>query len=51
MLGQYSFGSVALFAGVVVAALLLDMFAHKRDEPISMKNAALWSVFWVFLSL
>lgn len=51
MLGQYSFGSVALFAGLVVAALLLDMFAHKKDEPISMKNAALWSVFWILLSL
>ena len=51
MFGQYSIGSVALFAGLVVAALLLDMFAHKKDEPISMKNAALWSVFWIILSL
>lgn len=51
MLGQYSLGSVALFAGLVVVALLLDMFAHKKDEPISMKDAALWSVFWILLSL
>ncbi len=51
MVGEYSYWSVAGFFVVVVAALVLDLFAHKKNEAISMKNAALWSVFWVLLSL
>ncbi len=38
------------FAVLVVAALLVDLFAHKGDKVISMKNAAGWSVFWVGVS-
>ena len=51
MIGEYSYWAVAGFFAVVVASLLLDLFAHKKNEAISMKNAALWSVFWVLLSL
>ena len=51
MIGEYSYWAVAGFFAVVVASLLLDLFAHKKHEAISMKNAALWSVFWVALSL
>lgn len=51
MLGEYSWGSLLLFALLVVGALLLDLYAHKKDRPISLRDAALWSVFWVLLSL
>lgn len=51
MLGEYSVYELLLFAVLVVAALLLDLFAHKQDKPISMRDAALWSIFWVVLSL
>lgn len=51
MIGEYSLLEVGLFAVLVVAALILDLHAHKVDRPISMRDAALWSVFWIALSL
>lgn len=51
MLGEYSFWEITLFAALVVGALVLDLYAHKQDRPISMRDAALWSVFWIILSL
>lgn len=51
MLGEYSWVELSVFCVVVVAALLVDLFAHKADKAISMKNAALWSLVWVALGL
>lgn len=51
MFGEYTIWNVVIFAVIVIAALLLDLFAHKQDKPISMRDAALWSVFWIALSL
>ena len=43
--------TVLLFVVVVLLSLFLDLYAHKRDEDISLKSACLWSVFWVLLSV
>ena len=51
MLGEYSIESLLIFAVLVVGALLLDLFAHKQDKPVSLRDAALWSAFWILLSL
>ena len=51
MLGQYSWVELSVFCIIVVIALLVDLFSHKKDEAISMKNAALWSLVWVALGL
>ena len=51
MLGEYSVMEILLFAALVVGALILDLHAHKQDKPISVRDAALWSVFWILLSL
>jgi len=51
MLGEYSLIELAVFAVLVVGALVLDLHAHKQDRPISMRDAAVWSVFWIMLSL
>ncbi|WP_027187469.1 TerC/Alx family metal homeostasis membrane protein [Desulfovibrio cuneatus] len=51
MLGQYSLGSLALFSLMVFAALLLDLFSHKQNKAVSMRDATLWSFFWIILSL
>ncbi len=51
MFGEYSLWNVLIFAVLVMGALLLDLFAHKQNKAISMRDAALWSVFWVMLSL
>ncbi len=51
MLGQYSPWNVGLFLGIVLLALWIDLAAHKKDEPVSLKNAAIWSAVWIAVSL
>ncbi len=51
MFGDYSLAEGLLFVGLVVAALLLDLFAHKQDKPVSLRDATLWSIFWIALSV
>ncbi|ARU90730.1 TerC/Alx family metal homeostasis membrane protein [Pseudomonas sp. M30-35] len=42
---------MAVFVGIAVGALLLDMITHRGDKPISLTKASVWSVFWVAISL
>jgi tellurite resistance protein TerC len=51
MLGEYTPLHFALFLAGVVLCLLADLRAHRGDAPISLRNAAFWSLFWVVLSL
>ncbi len=51
MIGHYSWWNVLAFSALVVVALIVDLYAHKSDKAISMRDAALWSIFWVALSL
>ena len=51
MIGHYSIGNMIAFGVLVVIALVIDLLAHRQDKPISMKSAALWSVFWIALAL
>lgn len=40
------------FNAVVVLLLMLDLFVfHKKDHVISVREALLWSAFWIVLSL
>ncbi len=50
VLKGYSPWEVILFFVVVFSALWIDLNAHKKDEPISLKNATIWSFIWVALS-
>ncbi|MBG6287682.1 MULTISPECIES: TerC/Alx family metal homeostasis membrane protein [Pseudomonas] len=43
--------TVAVFVGLALAALLLDMVSHRDNKPISLAGAAGWSIFWVAISL
>ena len=43
--------TMAIFAGLAIFALALDLFTHKKDKPVTLLNASLWSLFWVFVSL
>lgn len=43
--------TVAVFVVLSVGAIAIDLFAHRSDKPMSLKSAALWSVFWVAVSL
>jgi len=35
----------------VVIMLTFDLFFHKKDKPIKVKEALLWSLFWILLAV
>ena len=43
--------TMAVFVGLALAALVLDMLTHQDGKPITLLRASLWSVFWVAISL
>lgn len=47
----YSLSNVILFCIVVFLCLLIDLMAHKKDRPVAIKSAVLWTIFWVLISL
>lgn len=47
----YSPWEVIPFLVIVFFALWIDLYAHKKDEPVSLKNATIWSIVWVLVSL
>ena len=42
---------MAVFIGLALAALVLDMVTHRDDKPITLARASIWSVFWVAISV
>lgn len=51
MLGHYSTANFLCFLAVIAVFLWIDLHAHKKDEPITLRNAAVWSCIWIALSL
>ena len=43
--------TIAVFVALAVIALAIDLFTHKSDKPVTLTNAAVWSIFWVLISL
>ncbi|NLC22801.1 MAG: TerC/Alx family metal homeostasis membrane protein [Halomonadaceae bacterium] len=43
--------TIAVFVGLVVVALIVDLMSHRKDKPLTLLNASLWSIFWVLVSL
>lgn len=43
--------TVLVFVALCVGAFFVDMFMHRENKPIPLKSAALWSLFWVVVSL
>lgn len=43
--------SFLLFVVIVSAALWIDLHAHSKDEAITIRNASIWSAFWIGLAL
>jgi tellurite resistance protein TerC len=41
----------AAFAGLIGILLALDLAAHRKTRPLSMRTATLWTAFWVFIGL
>ncbi len=47
----HSLFEIILFVVLVSACLWIDLHAHDKDEPVSARSAALWSVTWISLAL
>jgi len=43
--------TVTVFIALSLGAIFIDLFMHRHDKPISLKSAALWSVFWVIVAM
>lgn len=43
--------TVLVFVALSVGAIAIDLFMHRHDQPISLKSAALWSLFWVVVAM
>ncbi|WP_432481435.1 TerC/Alx family metal homeostasis membrane protein [Moraxella sp. ZY200743] len=43
--------TIVIFFGVIVISVYLDLFAHRNTAEISIKDASLWSVFWIGLAM
>lgn len=50
-LAAYSRWEIIPFIIIVLGALWIDLKAHKDDQPISIKNATIWSAIWVTISV
>ncbi|MCX8655811.1 TerC/Alx family metal homeostasis membrane protein [Gilliamella sp. B2840] len=52
---QHSLGfpveTVLVFVGLSLTAIIIDLYAHHNDKPISLKNAIGWSIFWIAVAL
>lgn len=51
MFGDYTVYHFAGFLVLVAICLIIDLRAHKTDKPISIRDALMWSIFWVALAL
>lgn len=43
--------TVTVFVVLAIAALLIDLLAHRGNKPIGLKSAAAWSIFWIATAL
>ena len=51
MLGEHSILEVIIFFAMVFFFLWWDLHAHKEDEPVTAKRAAVWTGVWVSLAM
>ncbi|CAK7033091.1 MAG: Putative membrane-bound redox modulator Alx [Desulfovibrio sp.] len=47
MIDHYSTVNVLVFLVIIAVFLWVDLHAHKKDEPISVRDAAIWSCIWI----
>lgn len=43
--------TVIIFIVTIFLSLFLDLYAHKSDKSITLKNACLWSLFWISIAI
>jgi tellurite resistance protein TerC len=43
--------TVALFCAVILGFLALDLYSHRKDKAVSIRDALIWSAIWIALAL
>ena len=43
--------TMIIFGVLAVLALCVDIWAHRKDEPIALRAAVAWTLFWIFVSM
>lgn len=43
--------TIIIFFAVIALSIYLDLFAHRNAKEITVKGAAIWSIFWIGLAL
>lgn len=43
--------TTVIFIVLLVGALFVDLFMHRKDSVISLKNAVIWSIFWIMVAM
>ena len=43
--------TIIIFTFLAISGLVIDLFAHRADKPISIKAAALWTLFWITIGV
>jgi tellurite resistance protein TerC len=43
--------TIAVFVGLAIIALAIDLLTHNKDKPVTLANASMWSIFWVMISM
>lgn len=43
--------TVVIFSVLALLALCVDIWAHRKDEPIALKQAIAWTLFWISVSM
>ncbi|AEC16857.1 TerC/Alx family metal homeostasis membrane protein [Gallibacterium anatis] len=43
--------TIIIFFSIIAISVYLDLFAHRHSKEISVKDASLWSLFWIGLAL
>lgn len=43
--------TVIVFIALAIGAIAIDLFMHRSDKAITLKNAIFWSLFWVVIAM
>ncbi|EKT55437.1 TerC/Alx family metal homeostasis membrane protein [Providencia burhodogranariea] len=43
--------TVIVFVVLALGAISIDLFMHRENKPITLKNAIFWSLFWIVIAM
>ncbi|EKT53587.1 TerC/Alx family metal homeostasis membrane protein [Providencia sneebia] len=43
--------TVTVFVVLAIGAIIIDLFMHRKNQAITLKNAIIWSLFWIAIAM